>query len=120
MTMSQAHESHLEAQDSRVLPIIREDALECITIHHPDKPLAEGHVTAFIDGVITQECLSQMWMEALFFTTYMASSKSNQVKQSSGILCHEIKTASMHTFVHSVKGGIIIHRLACNIAKSFG
>jgi hypothetical protein len=54
-----AHESHLEMQDSSVLPTIREDELECMTVHHPDEPLDKGHVTAFIDGVITQECLSQ-------------------------------------------------------------
>ncbi len=115
-----AHESHLETQDHRVLPVIREDELECITVCHPDKSFAEGHVMAFIDGVITQECLSQMWMEVLFVPVHTEASKSNQVKQSGGILCHEIKASSLHTFVHSIKGGVIVRGLVCNIATSFG
>jgi hypothetical protein len=57
-------------------------------------------------------------MEALFIPAPTAASKSNRGKLSGGILCYEIKAASLHTFVHSVEGGVIVHGLACDIAKS--
>jgi hypothetical protein len=59
-------------------------------------------------------------MEALFVPARMAASKNNRVKQSGDILSHEIKAASLHTFVHSIDGGVIVCGLACNIAKPLG
>jgi hypothetical protein len=50
-------------QNCEIATLVGQNEFNCITIGHPDKPLAKEHVAALVDGVITSKSLAKMGMK---------------------------------------------------------
>jgi hypothetical protein len=81
--------------------------------------MAKSWMAIFIDGIVASQCLTQMRVEALFFTASTPATKGNQMQHVGGVLCHKIKGSALHAFAHSLKGCIVVGWLASDIAKPF-
>jgi hypothetical protein len=57
-----SHQAHLQTQNRGIAAFVGQYEIFCIAIGHPDKALAENHVVAFVDGVITGESFAKMRM----------------------------------------------------------
>ncbi len=53
-----AHEAHLEAKDRQIMAVIQKNEFRSVAICDPGEALAEAHVLAFVDCIITRECFA--------------------------------------------------------------
>jgi hypothetical protein len=95
-----AHKPHLQAQDGRVPPVMRQDKLDCIAICHPSESLTKAHVAVFVNGPIAGKSFSEMGVQFCLVATCPAATKCDGVKDSQRSLCHKVEAVAAHATIH--------------------
>ena len=69
------HETHLKAQDCRVIAIVGEDKSERIAVSYPGKLHAPTHVAAFINSEIAGKPFAEIRMQTAFIVASTAATE---------------------------------------------
>ncbi len=75
-------------------------------------------MATFVDGNVTSKRFPQVGVEAFFIAMGAAAAKCDRMEHGGRIFHHEIKCPAMHTLVHCLEGGVVVGRLAGNVAKN--
>ncbi len=105
-------------QNCGIAALVGHNEFNCATTGHPDKPLAEEHVSALVDGIITSKSLPKMGMKPYLVTAGSTRTEANWVENSGRALGHEQKTFSVPIFLNCFEHGIIACRLTQHKPKA--
>jgi hypothetical protein len=72
----------MQAQDSRIATIVRENEFDSVTVHNPNESLPEDIMPNFVDAAVACKAFAQMRMQPYFIAATLPSAEANGVEDS--------------------------------------